>query len=119
MDPTRLVTPAERAAMQRMRLDYARELAREAFSYGHAESYRFALQDALDALDARDEAVAIVLKAFEDGLFIRDTSGDHDPMWALRFAGPIAALARLRGESPAAQNDGDGGLAPREDDRAE
>lgn len=41
------------------------------------------------------EDIASVLKAFDDGLFIRNTKGDEESGWAFKFALPLSALARL------------------------
>jgi hypothetical protein len=37
-----------------------------------------------------------VLEGFDTGVFVRDTSRDHDAGWAMRVVGPLAALARLQ-----------------------
>jgi hypothetical protein len=40
--------------------------------------------------------VGTLLKAFDEGVFVRDISRDHEPAWAIRLAFPLAALARLQ-----------------------
>lgn len=39
--------------------------------------------------------VALVLKGFDEGVFIRDTSHDHEPGWAMKMLPYLAALGRL------------------------
>lgn len=51
----------------------------------------------LEAMNtSRLEDVAVLLKAFDDGLFVRDTKGDGDPRWAIKLLTPLAAMARLQ-----------------------
>ena len=41
------------------------------------------------------EDVRLLLKAFDDGIFVRDASRDAEPGWALKLIKPLAALGRL------------------------
>lgn len=54
-------------------------------------------------------AVSALMKAFDDGIFVRDTSNDHRPDWAIRLLNPLRALAVLREASDAALRDAMGG----------
>lgn len=49
------------------------------------------------ALDLASEATLDVLKAFDDGIFIRHVEGDGAPGWAMKLLTPIKALATLKG----------------------
>ena len=42
------------------------------------------------------EAVKVVLKAFDDGLFVRCSDGDHKPDWATGLLRPMIALGKLK-----------------------
>lgn len=53
-------------------------------------------------------AVSALMKAFDDGIFVRDTSNDHRPDWAIRLFNPLRALAVLREASDAALRDAKG-----------
>ena len=44
--------------------------------------------------EARD-AARTVLKAFDDGVFVRDVSYDGESSWAIRLVRPLAALSKL------------------------
>jgi hypothetical protein len=81
-----------------------------------AEYYRMQLSDerlkfsaalarAEEAEREKDElllAVSALMKAFDDGVFVRDTSNDNRPDWAIRLFNPLRALAVLREASDAA-----------------
>jgi hypothetical protein len=58
-----------------------------------------ALADALESVakerDALRETGAKVVEGFERRLFIRNTQGDGDSAWAIKFAPYLAALATL------------------------
>lgn len=41
------------------------------------------------------DAVRTVLSAFDDGVFVRDTTRDHEPGWVMKYVKPISALAVL------------------------
>ena len=40
--------------------------------------------------------VAKILDGFEEGAFVRDTRGDDDPAWAIKFFPYLQALTRLK-----------------------
>lgn len=64
-----------------------------------------ALARAEEAERVKDElllAVSALMKAFDDGIFVRDTSNDHRPDWSIRLSNPLRALAVLREASDAA-----------------
>lgn len=49
-------------------------------------------------MDERSAKIAarILLKAFEDGIFVRSTANDSQPGWSFRFVAPLQALAQLQ-----------------------
>lgn len=51
---------------------------------------------ALDAIDELRESAATVLKGFEEGVFVRDTSKDAKPGWAVKLLPYIVALGKLK-----------------------
>lgn len=38
----------------------------------------------------------IILKAFDDGVFVRNTDHDNESMWALKLVPILAALGRIQ-----------------------
>ena len=42
------------------------------------------------------EDIKTVIKAFEDGVFVRNISRDGEVGWAMRLVRPMAALGRLK-----------------------
>lgn len=42
------------------------------------------------------EAVSVILQGFDAGVFVRSLDGDNEPMWALKIAPYIVALAKAQ-----------------------
>lgn len=72
---------------------------------GHVERER---DEAKRVADELLLAVSALMKAFDDGIFIRDTSNDHRPDWAIRLFNPLRALAVLREASDASLREAKG-----------
>ena len=45
---------------------------------------------------------ALLIRAFDDDLFVRNTKDDHRSDWAIKFVRPLAAMSRLQHEIDAA-----------------
>lgn len=45
--------------------------------------------------EERDNAIATVLRGFDEGVFVRDTTRDGEPDWAIRLFPFVRALATL------------------------
>jgi cell division septum initiation protein DivIVA len=63
--------------------------------------------DSRDTVRVERRDLQLLMKAFDDGIFVRDTTRDHEHDWAVRLLGPARALGavKLAAESPAVETD--------------
>ncbi len=77
-------------------------------TYKVLDKARIALGDREAAAESIRDDITILIAAFDADLFVRNTDGDSESGWAMKFLKPIAAMARLSKYAKAREGGGEG-----------